>query len=468
MSHYTWGYRDGNLPTLTNAYKSIEQTIKTPNGLLQWMHQGTLGNIQDQRSALQPFYHDHRLKIDANYADTTIADSPLMKSDTSDSREIYFNLYPVSVTTSTKNRLKTWGRKNLTKDAFPGKLKRKTDPWAYMEVYKLQTDGFQQDWNTKGVTGDIRFRLKKQASTCLQLDPNNRDPEIPFQITIEWNDMTEDPDSEWTTISAYIVASNNYLKRTLEQTITTVTQLKTQIKTSLDTMDQHNKQLQDLPNLAAHIQNNTQTIHELDTNVQVDENMQTIAPTIQENITNIRRNTQNIAQQITKTTALATNQHKILDRIEDVEDSIEPNNLWTMLKDATDVTANAFTIANNARQIAQSTQTTMLKNIADITSTEQQVTNSIKDITDTLTNITDTVNELKRTYDNFFRDTTHHKQIDDLNTPNTHDETPTDEENTAPQTPILSEILNTIEDMKEDITNNEGGFTLTYRGRQIP
>ena len=165
---------------------------------------------------------------------------------------------------------------------------------------------------------------------------------------------------------------------------------------------------------------------------------------------------------------MVSNQNKILDRIEDVEDSIEPNNQWTMLKNATDVTANAFTIANNARQIAQSTQTTMLKNIADITSTVQQVTNSMKDITDTVTNITNTVNELKRTYDNFFKDTTHHKQIDDLNTPNTHDEEPTNEDDNTPQTPILTEILNTIEDMKEDKTNNEGGFTLTYRGRQIP
>ena len=139
-----------------------------------------------------------------------------------------------------------------------------------------------------------------------------------------------------------------------------------------------------------------------------------------------------------------------------------------MLKDATDVTANAFTIANNARQIAQSTQTTMLKNIADITSTVQQVTNSVKDIKDTETNITNTVNELKRTYDNFFKDTTHHKQIDDINTPDTHEEQPTNEDNNTQGTPILTDILTTIEEMKHDIVNNEGGFTLTYRGRKIP
>ena len=241
------------------------------------------------------------------------------------------------------------------------------------------------------------------------------------------------------------------------------------MKTSLDTMNEHNKQLADLPTIAAHIQNNAKTIQDLNANVQqVDENMQTIAPTIQQNIANIKTNAHNIAQQTAKTAGLVTNQNKILDRIEDVEDTIEPNNLWTMLKDATDVTANAFTIANNARQIAQSTQTTMLKNIADITSTVQQVTNSVKDITDTVTNITNTVNELKRTYDNFFKDTTHHKHIDDITTPDTNEEEPTNEDTNTQDTPILTDILTTIEDMKQDIQNNEGGFTLTYRGRQFP
>ena len=180
MSHYTWEYRDGNLPTLTNTYKSIEQTIKTTNGLLQWMHQGTLGNIQDQRSALQPFYHDHRLKIDAKYADQTIADSPIMKSDTADSREIYFNMYPISVSTNTKNRLKTWGRKHLTTEDFPGKLKRKTDPWAYTEIYKLQTDGFRQYWNTKGVVGTTRYRLKKTSINMPPTRPKQQRPTNPL------------------------------------------------------------------------------------------------------------------------------------------------------------------------------------------------------------------------------------------------------------------------------------------------
>ena len=128
MSHYTWEYRDGNLPTLTNTYKSIEQTIKTTNGLLQWMHQGTLGNIQDQRSALQPFYHDHRLKIDAKYADQTIADSPIMKSDTADSREIYFNMYPISVSTNTKKQTKNMGQKTPHHRRLSWKTKTKNRP----------------------------------------------------------------------------------------------------------------------------------------------------------------------------------------------------------------------------------------------------------------------------------------------------------------------------------------------------
>ena len=124
-----------------------------------------MGDRPDPRNALQPLYHDHRLRIDANYYDTTLADSPILKSDTSDSREIYFNLYPISVSANAKGILKTWGRKYLDKEQFPGKLKNRTDPWAYMEIHKLQTDGFRADWNTKGVTGQIRYRLQKINTT---------------------------------------------------------------------------------------------------------------------------------------------------------------------------------------------------------------------------------------------------------------------------------------------------------------
>ena len=187
-----------------------------------------------------------------------------------------------------QKQIKDMGQKIFNQRRFPRKTKKKNRP---MGVHgNLQTTNrwipTRLEYQRSNWTNKIQ--TKKQATTCLQLDPNNISIETPFQIAMEWNDLTEDPDSEWTTISAYVFASNNYLKRTLEQTITTVTQLKTQIKTSLDTMNDHNKQLQDLPTIAAHIQNNVKAIQDLNANVQqVDENMQTIAPTIQQNITNI-------------------------------------------------------------------------------------------------------------------------------------------------------------------------------------
>ena len=220
------------------------------------------------------------------------------------------------------------------------------------------------------------------------------------------------------------------------------------MKTSIDTIELHKQQLDDLPTMTGHIQHNIQTMQAIDAN------MQTIAPTIQQHIRNIRKNAQDLASQKAKLNGLVSNQTKLTDRIEDIEDDMEPNTLWNMLKGASDITANAFTIANNARQIAESTQSTMLKNVADMTSTIQSVTNSMKDITDTVTNITNTVNELKRTYANFFKDTTHHKP-----TPTEDEITPT--ENDTQQTPILTDILNIIDTMKQDIIENEGGFTLT-------
>ena len=72
-------------------------------------------------------------------------------------------------------------------------------------------------------------------------------------------------------------------------------------------------------------------------------------------------------------------------------------------------------------------------------------------------------------YDNFFQDTTHHKQMDDLPTPTDEDgtedsDTTNSNMDTTSKTPILTEILHDIEEMKTDIIQNEGGFTLMYRG----
>ena len=85
----------------------------------------------------------------------------------------------------------------------------------------------------------------------------------------------------------------------------------------------------------------------------------------------------------------------------------------------------------------------------------------------------DTINELKRTYDNFFKDTTHHREMDDLVTPtesdtteNGHTDTNTNMDTTT-KTHILTEILHDIQDMQTDILHNKGGFTLMYRGRPL-
>ena len=66
--------------------------------------------------------------------------------------------------------------------------------------------------------------------------------------------------------------------------------------------------------------------------------------------------------------------------IKDIKNSLEPNTLWNALKGATDVTANAFTIANNARQIATETQSTMLSKLADTTKAINKVTETVRNI----------------------------------------------------------------------------------------
>ena len=59
--------------------------------------------------------------------------------------------------------------------------------------------------------------------------------------------------------------------------------------------------------------------------------------------------------------------------------------------------------------------------------------------------------------------------MDDLPTPTDEDgtedsDTTNSNMDTTSKTPILTEILHDIEEMKTDIIQNEGGFTLMYRG----